>query len=92
MKRSLITFIFILFYFISVSTGLASFLTTEPSSVELEPGAQIQQNHTEKLPIAIAGGSWGGIRDGSDDDEQKNPPPKKPDQGGVRPNGGSWGG
>jgi hypothetical protein len=76
--------------FISAIGGGASLLATAPNSTELEPSVRIQQNHTEKAPIAIAGGSWGGKTDGSDDEKTDPPPPKDGD--GDPLDGGSWGG
>ena len=89
MKRKFIIFVFMITYFFSLSAGLASLLAANPGSMDLEPSARIQQYHNEKAPITIAGGSWGGIRDGSCDKKKDSP---RKGCGGVKPNGGSWGG
>ena len=90
MKRRLIIFSIIFTSLLFAIGGGASLLVTAPNLTELEPNAQIQQDQTGKAPIAIAGGSWGGIVDGEDDDE-KDPPPQDGDGGGTQ-EGGSWGG
>ena len=75
--------------FLSTIGGGAALLATSQNSTELEPSVQIQQNHPEKAPDAVAGSPWGGRADGSDD-EKTDPPPK--DGGGGTQDGGSWGG
>ena len=63
MKRKALIFLVTGATFLSGLGGVASLLATAPNSTELEPSVQIQQNHTEKAPIAIAGNSWGGFGD-----------------------------
>jgi hypothetical protein len=85
MKRKTIIYLVAIMTFLSAASGLASLLATTPDSTDVEPSVQIQQNHTEQTPVAIAGNSWGG-RPGSGDDTKKNPP------GGGEMEGNSWGG
>ena len=84
MKRKAITILIAGTTFLSALGGVAVMLATGPNSVEMELRAQIQQNHTEQTPIAIAGNSWGGLAD----DTKPNPPPSG---GGTTSDGNSWG-
>ena len=79
MKRKLTVALIAGATFLSAIGGGASLLATAPNS-----SVQIQQDRTEKAPIAIADGSIGA------DDGKIDPPPK--DGSGGTQEGGSWGG
>ncbi len=63
MKRKVGIFLIVGTTFLSSFLG-GAMLVTGSNLTEMEPSVQIQQNHTEQPPSAIAGNSWGGREDG----------------------------
>ena len=89
MKRKAIIFVIATATFLFAFGGSASLLATALNPTEMGSRVQIQQDHIEKTPMAIAGNSWGGVA-APPDDTQKDPP--KDDDEGDEEEGNSWGG
>ncbi len=88
MKRKAGIFLIVSTTFLSSFGGGGAMLVAGSNLTEIEPSVQIQQNHTEQPPSAIAGNSRDDRdgRDGRDGRDNEN--------GGLHPEGtgNSWGG
>ncbi len=92
MKRKAGIFLIVSTTFLSSFGGGGAMLAAGSNLIEMEPSVQIQQNHTEQTPSAIAGNSRDDRDDrggGSDDKNDKNDKENGLQQAGL---GNSWGG
>ncbi len=89
MKRKVGIFLIVGTTFLSSFGGGGAMLAAWSNLTEIEPSVQIQQNHTEQTPSAIAGNSWGG-RDYTNKDKDKDKDEDENTQIGT--DGNSWGG
>ncbi len=91
MKRKVGIFLIVGITFLSTFGGGGAMLVTGPNLTEIEPSVQIQQNHTEQTPSAIARKSRGGRGGRADNNEDKDED-KDEGEASQLQLGNSWGG